>query len=161
MTIQRRRFSRGVAAAHHRRLATGRLNAGATFSPIATARCAATCGPERHVKAKGILLVSARWPGAALYSVPLPRKHEPAATISGKSLTSRTGTMTVLSSLLSTVPAIPCAPHARGRDRFPARRKRCPERSLSPKEYFRTSLQQPLHATATPRRAVGFRRRVL
>jgi hypothetical protein len=46
------------------------LSAGAMFSPIATARRAAKCGPERRVKAKGIVLVSARWPGAALYRRP-------------------------------------------------------------------------------------------
>jgi hypothetical protein len=39
-----------------------RLNAGATFSPIAKAPCAATCGPERRVKAQGFVLVSPRWP---------------------------------------------------------------------------------------------------
>jgi hypothetical protein len=78
--------------------------------------------------------------GAALYSGPLPHKYEPTATISGKSLTGRTGMMIVLSSPIGTVPAIPCAPHPRGRDCFPARRKRCSERRLSPKEHFRTPL---------------------
>jgi hypothetical protein len=42
--------------------ATRPVDAGATFSPIATERCAATCGPERRVNAKGFVLVSARWP---------------------------------------------------------------------------------------------------
>ena len=38
------------------------VEAAATFSPIAKAQSAATCGPERRVNAKGFVLVSPRWP---------------------------------------------------------------------------------------------------
>jgi hypothetical protein len=38
------------------------LNAGATFSLIATARCAATCGPERRARSEGLCSLSPRWP---------------------------------------------------------------------------------------------------
>jgi hypothetical protein len=49
----------------------------------------------------------------AVFGRPVPRKDEPIATTSGKRLFGRIDTLPVLSPYQSTVPAIPCAPHAR------------------------------------------------